>query len=225
MEAATTTAGETVVMKFGGTSVADAERLTRAARRIVARAEEGKGVVVVLSARGKETDRLIADAYEISEKPDPREMDMLLSTGERISCALCAMAIRDADFEATLALIRDVGFAQAFSFKYSARPGTPAAGLPNQVSEAEKGARLHALQALLAEQQRAFNAAAVGRVLPVLFEKDGRHAGQLIGRSPYLQAVHAVAPPRLAGEIAPVRILAVGPNSLAGELAVAEEAA
>jgi aspartate kinase len=91
---------ETVVMKFGGTSVADAERLTRAARRIVARAEEGKGVVVVLSARGKETDRLIADAYEISDNPDPREMDMLLSTGERISCALCAMAIRDLGHEA-----------------------------------------------------------------------------------------------------------------------------
>ncbi len=87
-------------MKFGGTSVANAERLTRAARRIVARAEEGKGVVVVLSARGKETDRLIADAYEISENPDPREMDMLLSTGERISCALCAMAIRDLGHEA-----------------------------------------------------------------------------------------------------------------------------
>jgi aspartate kinase len=91
---------ETVVMKFGGTSVADAERLKRAARRIVARAEEGKGVVVVLSARGKETDRLIADAFEISESPDPREMDMLLSTGERISCALCAMAIRDLGHEA-----------------------------------------------------------------------------------------------------------------------------
>jgi len=91
---------ETVVMKFGGTSVADAERLKRAARRIVARANEGKGVVVVLSARGKETDRLIADAFEISESPDPREMDMLLSTGERISCALCAMAIRDLGHEA-----------------------------------------------------------------------------------------------------------------------------
>lgn len=87
-------------MKFGGTSVADAERLKRAARRIVARAEEGKGVVAVLSARGKETDRLVADAYEISERPDPREMDMLLSTGERISCALCAMAIRDLGHEA-----------------------------------------------------------------------------------------------------------------------------
>src|SRR3954451_13834982 len=85
----------TVVMKFGGTSVADVERLKRAAQRIVRRREEGLRVVAVLSARGKETDRLIADAYEVSPTPDPREMDMLLSTGERISCALCAMAIHD----------------------------------------------------------------------------------------------------------------------------------
>jgi aspartate kinase len=85
----------TVVMKFGGTSVADAERLKRAARRIVDKREAGYDVVAVLSARGKETDRLIHDAYEISAAPDPREMDMLLSTGERVSCALCAMAIND----------------------------------------------------------------------------------------------------------------------------------
>src|SRR4029077_1592047 len=83
------------VMKFGGTSVADAERLKRAAERIVRKREEGHQVVAVLSARGHETDRLIADAYEISPDPDPREMDMLLSTGERQSCALCAMAIND----------------------------------------------------------------------------------------------------------------------------------
>ena len=86
---------ETVVMKFGGTSVADAERLKRAAQRIVEKHDQGLDVVAVLSARGKETDRLIADAYEISGAPDPREMDMLLSTGERVSCALCAMAIND----------------------------------------------------------------------------------------------------------------------------------
>jgi aspartate kinase len=85
----------TVVMKFGGTSVADAERLKRAARRIVAKREAGNRVLAVLSARGKETDRLIADAREVSPHPDPREMDMLLSTGERVSCALCAMAIHD----------------------------------------------------------------------------------------------------------------------------------
>ncbi len=86
---------DTVVMKFGGTSVADAERLKRAAARIVAKREAGHRVVAVLSARGKETDRLIADAREVSPHPDPREMDMLLSTGERVSCALCAMAIND----------------------------------------------------------------------------------------------------------------------------------
>lgn len=86
---------DTVVMKFGGTSVADAERIKRAARRIVKKREAGQRVVVVLSARGKETDRLIADAFEISERPAPREMDMLLSTGERVSCALAAMAIND----------------------------------------------------------------------------------------------------------------------------------
>ena len=85
----------TVVMKFGGTSVADAERLKRAAMRIVAKREQGNRVVAVLSARGKTTDELIAEAQEISDHPDPREMDMLLSTGERQSCALCAMAIND----------------------------------------------------------------------------------------------------------------------------------
>ncbi|HTQ68725.1 MAG TPA: aspartate kinase [Solirubrobacteraceae bacterium] len=84
-----------VVMKFGGTSVADAERIKRAARRIVATRERGHPVVAVLSARGKTTDELIAMAEEVSAVPDPREMDMLLSTGERISCALCAMAIHD----------------------------------------------------------------------------------------------------------------------------------
>jgi len=83
------------VMKFGGTSVADAERIKRAARRIVAKREGGHRVVAVLSARGKTTDDLIGMAEEVSPLPDPREMDMLLSTGERISCALCAMAIND----------------------------------------------------------------------------------------------------------------------------------
>ncbi len=82
-------------MKFGGTSVAGAEEIKRAARRIVAAREGGAHVVAVLSARGKTTDQLVASALEISERPEPREMDMLLSTGERISCALCAMAIHD----------------------------------------------------------------------------------------------------------------------------------
>jgi aspartate kinase len=90
-----TCVSELVVMKFGGTSVADAQRIKRAAQRIVDTREAGNRVVAVLSARGKTTDELIAMAEEVSDSPDPREMDMLLSTGERISCALCAMAIKD----------------------------------------------------------------------------------------------------------------------------------
>jgi aspartate kinase len=91
---------QTVVMKFGGTSVADAERIRRAARRIVKSAEAGNSVVAVLSARGKHTDELISMAHEVSPRPHPREMDMLLSTGERVSCALAAMVINDLGREA-----------------------------------------------------------------------------------------------------------------------------
>jgi aspartate kinase len=91
---------DTVVMKFGGTSVADAERIQRAAKRIVERAEEGSKVVAVLSARGKHTDELVALAHEVSPRPHPREMDMLLSTGERVTCALAAMVINDLGFDA-----------------------------------------------------------------------------------------------------------------------------
>jgi tRNA-2-methylthio-N6-dimethylallyladenosine synthase len=121
----------------------------------------------------------------------------------------------DADFEATLGLIRDVGYAQAFSFKYSPRPGTPAAALDTQVPEAVKEERLAALQALLLEQQTEFNAATVGRTVDVLFEKEGRHPGQLTGRTPWLQAVHARAPAELLGRIVPVRVASVGRYSLA----------
>ena len=127
---------------------------------------------------------------------------------------------RDADFEATLQLVREVGYAGAFSFKYSRRPGTPAAALPGQVAEEVKDERLARLNALLEEQQSAFNARQTGRVLPVLFEKLGRHPGQIIGRSPYLQAVHATAPDRLIGQIVPVRIESAARNSLAGALAL-----
>ena len=87
-------------MKFGGTSVADAERITRAAQRIVERAKEGNHVVAVLSARGKHTDELVALAHEVSQRPHPREMDMLLSTGERVTCALAAMVINDLGHQA-----------------------------------------------------------------------------------------------------------------------------
>lgn len=127
---------------------------------------------------------------------------------------------RDADFEATLQLVREVGYASCFSFKYSRRPGTPAAAMPGQVAEEVKDERLARLNALLDAQRLAFNAAQVGRTLPVLFEKLGRHPGQIIGRSPYLQSVHVTAPDRLIGQIVPVRIDSSASNSLAGALAV-----
>ncbi len=124
----------------------------------------------------------------------------------------------DADFADTMDLVERVGYAQAFSFKYSPRPGTPAADRDAQVEEAVKSQRLAALQDLLTRQQRAFNAACQGRVMDVLFERPGRNAGQLAGRSPWLQAVHTDAPAALIGTIARVRVTGVGPNSLAAEL-------
>ena len=128
----------------------------------------------------------------------------------------------DADFAATLALIGAVGYAQAFSFKYSPRPGTPAAQMTDQVADEVKSARLEILQERLDQQQQDFNRSCAGRVLPVLFERPGRHAGQLVGRSPYLQWVHATAPARCQGAVMNVRITGIGPNSLAGEVETAE---
>jgi tRNA-2-methylthio-N6-dimethylallyladenosine synthase len=125
---------------------------------------------------------------------------------------------RESDFEATLQLVRDVNYASAFTFKYSRRPGTPAAAMPGQVAEEVKDERLARLNALLDEQARAFNQSQVGRILPVLFERPGRHEGQLIGRSPYLQAVHAMAAPHMIGQIVPVRIEAAARMSLSGVL-------
>ncbi|HZZ88673.1 MAG TPA: tRNA (N6-isopentenyl adenosine(37)-C2)-methylthiotransferase MiaB [Caulobacteraceae bacterium] len=128
---------------------------------------------------------------------------------------------RDADFEATLQLVREIGYASAFSFKYSRRPGTPAAAMPGQVPDAVKAERLARLQALLEAQQQAFNAAQVGRTLPVLIEKPGRKTGQVAGRSPYLQAVHCEGDARLIGQIVPTRIVEAARNSLAGALELA----
>jgi len=125
----------------------------------------------------------------------------------------------DADFEATLALVRAIGYAQAYSFKFSARPGTPAALLRGQVPEAAKAERLAALQGILAEQQRAFNRASLGRDMLVLFEKAGRQAGQLVGRSLHLQAVHVHAPAHLIGAVVSVRPIALSANSIGGEIA------
>jgi tRNA-2-methylthio-N6-dimethylallyladenosine synthase len=118
-----------------------------------------------------------------------------------------------------MALVRDVGFAQAYSFKYSQRPGTPAAGAPGQVPEAEKDRRLQALQALLRQQQARFNAACVGTVMPVLFTGPGRHPGQIVGRSQYLQPIHVTGSVSLIGDELAVRIRDAHPNSLSGTLA------
>ena len=127
----------------------------------------------------------------------------------------------EAEFGETLALVESVGYASAYTFKYSPRPGTPAAERDDQVDEDVKLDRLHRLQALIASQQKSFNAACVGRRLPVLIEKPGRNEGQVIGRSPYLQSVHMDIPPDgpHIGNIVETQILGVGPNSLSGQYA------
>ncbi len=127
----------------------------------------------------------------------------------------------DQDFADTLKLVDDIGFAHAYSFAYSPRPGTPASLLDRQVPEPVKKERLLGLQQLLAEQQRAFNHRSVGRRLPVLLERRGKRDGQLVGRSPYMQAVHVAAPPELFGRIVDVDIVEAHANSLRGRLATA----
>jgi tRNA-2-methylthio-N6-dimethylallyladenosine synthase len=124
----------------------------------------------------------------------------------------------DAEFEETLALARAVGYAQAYSFKYSARPGTPAAETGAQVPEAVMADRLARLQAMLSFDQAAFNAACVGSRTDVLLEKPGKHPGQLIGRSPWMQSVHVEADAGAAGRLVPVRIVSAGPHSLEAEI-------
>ncbi len=131
----------------------------------------------------------------------------------------------DEDFDATMALVEEVNFAQAFSFKYSPRPGTPAAEDENQIDDAVKAARLARLQGLLNEQQMAFNKSQIGRSLPVLFDKPGKKGGQISqisGRSPYSQPVHVGVDEAffegLRGRILPVTITAAHANSLSGEL-------
>jgi tRNA-2-methylthio-N6-dimethylallyladenosine synthase len=124
----------------------------------------------------------------------------------------------EADFAATLEVVEHVGFAQAYSFKYSPRPGTPGAAMADQVPDGVQVDRLHRLQELLDCQQAGFNSACVGKVIPVLFEREGRHPGQLVGRSPYLQPVHATADSALLGRVVEVAIAGAGPNSLSGVL-------
>ncbi len=126
------------------------------------------------------------------------------------------------DFRDTLRIVEEVGFAGAFSFKYSPRPGTPAATRDDQVDDAEKAERLAQLQECIDRHQAAFKAASVGKTFDVLFERRGRLSGQLVGRSPYLQPVNVMAASSLVGEITAVRITGAGPNSLFGELAGTE---
>jgi tRNA-2-methylthio-N6-dimethylallyladenosine synthase len=124
----------------------------------------------------------------------------------------------ESDFADTLSLIDEVGFSGAFSFKYSPRPGTPGAGMDDQVPEETKWERLQRLQDVIDRQQDAFNRSWIGRTLDVLFEKPGRHTGQIVGRSPYLQPVPVEAPPSLIGEIAAVTITELAGYSLFGKL-------
>jgi tRNA-2-methylthio-N6-dimethylallyladenosine synthase len=129
----------------------------------------------------------------------------------------------DAEFEDTLSMMERVRFAQAYSFKYSPRPGTPAAGL-EQLPEEVKVARLSQLQSVITRHQTAFNSAQVGMIMPVLFDRRGRRPGQLIGRSPYLQSVHAQLDSSWLGKILEVEIASAGPNSLAGVIPEASAA-
>jgi len=159
------------------------------------------------------------------------DRDLYLSVVERARAARPDIAVSsdfivgfpgetEDDFAATLDLVERVGFAQAYSFKYSPRPGTPAAEM-TQVDESVKASRLAHLQDLLEHQQQAFNHSLVGRSLDVLFERPGRLAGQIVGRSPYLQPVQVIASQDRIGTIAAVRFIEAGLKSLSGEIAAA----
>ncbi len=131
----------------------------------------------------------------------------------------------ESDFAATLGLVRAVGFANAYSFKYSPRPGTPAAARDDQVADEAKAERLAWLQELVARQAESFNARFVGRELDVLLDRPGRRPGQLVGRSPYMQSVHVTAPASMRDAIARVRVTAARANSMSGEIGEAQACA
>jgi tRNA-2-methylthio-N6-dimethylallyladenosine synthase len=130
----------------------------------------------------------------------------------------------ESDFEDTMELVRAVGYAGAYTFKYSRRPGTPASEMYGQVDSDVADDRLQRLQALITEQMRAFNATKVGQSFDVLFTAKGRNEGQILGRSPWLQSVHVDGPESLIGQIAHVTIIGTMPNSLTGQLAVTNKA-
>jgi tRNA-2-methylthio-N6-dimethylallyladenosine synthase len=126
----------------------------------------------------------------------------------------------ESDFQATLDLVEEVRFASAFSFKYSRRPGTPAAAAHGQVGDQVKAERLARLQSRLEAQKKTFRDSLVGRTAPVLFERTGRLQGQIVGRSPWLQAVHCQASASLIGSVAHVAITSANANGLVGQLAL-----
>jgi tRNA-2-methylthio-N6-dimethylallyladenosine synthase len=123
------------------------------------------------------------------------------------------------DFNDTMALVEEVGFAGAYTFSYSPRPGTPAAALEDQVSPGEKLERLHRLQALITRQQRDFNTSFTGRTVELLLEKPGRLSGQLVGRTPYLQSMHVMGPQSLIGTMTHATVTEIGSNTLFGDIA------
>ena len=169
------------------------------------------------------SDRILA----VMNRRHTRDLYLALVARIRAACPHIALSSdfivgfpgeSDADFAQTMDLVEQVGFAQAFSFKYSARPGTPAATMRDQVPEPLQAERLAALQALLRRQQADFGESLVGRRFEVLFEREGRKPGQLVGRSPYLQPVVVDAPAALMGTLARVEVTAAGPNSLLATL-------
>ena len=167
---------------------------------------------VVPYTRGAEMSRSVDDI--VSEVRD------LAAKGVRVVATDFIVGFpgeSDADFEATMQLARDIDYAIAYSFKYSARPGTPATEMHGHVSEAVKDERLQALQALLRDQQTAFNRSQVDKTLPVLVTGKGRISGQMHGRSPYLQSVHFEGPDALVNSIVDVKIVSATMSSLTGE--------
>ncbi|MEO6609209.1 MAG: tRNA (N6-isopentenyl adenosine(37)-C2)-methylthiotransferase MiaB [Aestuariivirga sp.] len=170
--------------------------------------QSGSDRIVKLMNRG----HTISDYLKTIEKMKKTRPDMAIS-GDFI---VGFPGETDQDFEDTLNIVREVGYASAYSFKYSQRPGTPAADRPNQIPDAIKTERLYRLQALLNEETQKFNMACLGKTMPVLLEKPGRQKGQMIGRSPWLQSVHLNMENAVPGRLVDVQIIAVGTNSISG---------
>ena len=172
----------------------------------------------ILAAMGRRHDR--AAYFRLVDRLKAARPDLALASDFIVGFP----GETEGDFAATVDLVERIGFAQAYSFKYSPRPGTPAASLGGQISETEKSERLARLQVAVDHHRLLFNQATAGRTMPVLFERHGRRAGQLIGRSPYMQPVHVDASDRHIGRILPVAVVAGYANSLEGRIAMSSEA-